>query len=97
MKSVPTNLPFPLLYGSVDLTLTSELISNLISYKPPKDLLDPLTNVRVAAQILSEQIARHPHDAALAIGNYHSSRPDRARWYARHVLRLYTNLKTQRR
>lgn len=34
MKSVPTNLPFPLLYGSVDLTLTSELISNLISYKP---------------------------------------------------------------
>lgn len=36
MKSVPTNLPFPLLYGSVDLTLTSELISNLISYKPEK-------------------------------------------------------------
>ena len=65
--------------------------------KEPKDLLDPLTNVRVAAQILSEQIARHPYDAALAIGNYHSSRPDRARWYARHVLRLYTNLKTQRR
>lgn len=34
--SVPTNLPFPPLLGSVDLTLTSELISNLISYKPEK-------------------------------------------------------------
>ena len=64
--------------------------------KSAKDLLDPLTNVRVGAQIISEQIKRYPNDAALAVGNYHSSRPDRARWYARHVLRVYTNLKSQK-
>lgn len=63
--------------------------------KSPKELLDPLTNVRTGAQIISEQIKRYPKDAALAVGNYHSSRPDRARWYARHVLRVYTNLKSQ--
>lgn len=63
--------------------------------KSPKDLLDPMTNVRVGAQIISEQIKRYPNDAALAVGNYHSSRPERARWYARHVLRVYTNLKSQ--
>ena len=64
--------------------------------KSLKELLDPLTNVRVAAQIVSEQIKRYPNDAALAVGNYHSSRPERARWYARHVLRVYTNLKNKR-
>lgn len=63
--------------------------------KSPKELLDPLTNVRTGAQIISEQIKRYPKDAALAVGNYHSSRPDRARWYSRHVLRVYTNLKSQ--
>ena len=63
--------------------------------KSPKELLDPLTNVRTGAQIISEQIKRYPKDAALAVGNYHSSRPERARWYARHVLRVYTNLKSQ--
>ena len=59
------------------------------------DLIDPLTNVRVAASILNELIRRYPKDSVLAIGNYHSSRPERARWYARHVLRVYTNLKNQ--
>lgn len=34
MTGVPTNLPFPFLSGSVDLILTSKLISNLISYIP---------------------------------------------------------------
>ena len=34
MMGVPTNLPFPFLSGSVDLILTSKLISNLISYIP---------------------------------------------------------------
>lgn len=63
--------------------------------KSPMELLDPLTNARVAAQIISEQIKRHPGDAALAVGNYHSFKSDRARWYARHVLRVYTNLKTK--
>lgn len=37
MTGVPTNLPFPFLSGSVDLILTSKLISNLISYIPEKE------------------------------------------------------------
>ena len=58
------------------------------------DLLDPLVNVRIAAQILEEQFRRFPEDAYLAVGNYHSSDSKRARWYARHVFRVYTNLKS---
>lgn len=58
------------------------------------DLLDPLTNVRVGAQILAEQMSRFPQDAARAVGTYHSADPERARWYARHVLRVYTKLKS---
>lgn len=61
----------------------------------PLELLDPLTNVRVAAQIVSELIRRYPKDAAKAIGNYHSSEPYRSAWYARHVLRVYSNLKNE--
>lgn len=61
--------------------------------KHPLELLDPLTNVRVGAQILSELIARYPRDAAKAIGNYHSYEPFRSAWYARNVLRVYANLK----
>ena len=59
------------------------------------DLLDPLTNVRVGAQIISELISKYPKDAAKAIGSYHSSEPYRSVWYARHVLRVYSNLKEQ--
>lgn len=59
------------------------------------DLLDPLTNVRVAAQILNEQFARYSDDAERAVGSYHSSDPERSRWYARHVLRVYTELQKQ--
>lgn len=57
------------------------------------DLLDPLTNVRVAAQILSENISRYPKDAALAVGRYHSADPIRARRYANYVFRVYTAIK----
>lgn len=60
------------------------------------DLLDPLTNVRVGAQIISEEIARTA-DAETAIGKYHSYEPERARWYARYVLRVYTQIKLRER
>lgn len=60
--------------------------------KNPLDLLDPLTNVRVAAAILSEQIDK-AKDAETAVGRYHSFNPERARWYAQHVLRIYTLIK----
>lgn len=61
--------------------------------KVPSELLDPITNLRVAAEILNELFARHPHDAVKAIGLYHSSNPKRAAGYGRTVWRLYNSLK----
>ena len=52
-------------------------------------------NRRVAAQILNEQFDRYSDDAERAVGSYHSSDPERSRWYARHVLRVYTELQKQ--
>lgn len=56
------------------------------------DLLDPLTNVSVAAEILTDLFKKYPNDAFAAIGRYHSGTPDRAAWYASHVVRVYENL-----
>lgn len=61
--------------------------------KVPAELLDPTTNLRVAAEILNELFARHPHDAVKAIGLYHSSNPKRAAGYGRTVWRIYNSLK----
>lgn len=57
------------------------------------DLLDPYTNLTVAAQILNESMNRYPNDAYRAIGAYHSGDPKRGRRYARFVVRVYTSLK----
>ena len=58
----------------------------------PTALLDTHTNVRIEAQIRSEQIDKTA-DAEMAIGRYHSFDPERARWYAHHVLRVYTQIR----
>ncbi len=57
------------------------------------DLLEPRTNLTVAAQILNEQFRRYPKNAFRAIGAYHSMTPERSIRYARHVARLYAALK----
>ena len=43
----------------------------------------------------AEQFDRYSDDAERAVGSYHSSDPERSRWYARHVLRVYTELQKQ--
>ena len=57
------------------------------------DLLDPYTNLKVAADILNECLALYPKDAFRAIGAYHSGNKKKAERYARFVVRLYTTLK----
>lgn len=58
------------------------------------DLLDPYTNLSVAADILNECLARFPNNAFKAIGAYHSSDSRKAARYAKHVARLYSQLKS---
>ena len=56
------------------------------------DLLDPETNLRIAAEILSDAMRSSPDDLALGIGRYHSWDPRHARWYGQRVLSIYRNL-----
>ena len=56
-------------------------------------LLDPVTNLRIAAQILNENFAKHPTDAIKAIGLYHSHQPERAVPYSALVWRVFLSLK----
>lgn len=64
--------------------------------RAPEDLLDPVTNLRVGAEILNELFARYPHDAVKAIGYYHSRTPERARGYGRTVWRVFSTLNKSR-
>lgn len=59
----------------------------------PADLLDPLTNVRVGAEILNELFERYPNDAIQAIGYYHSRSKKLARRYGLMVWRVFTALR----
>ena len=61
--------------------------------KSPFDLLDPQTNLTIAAQILNENFRRYPKDAFKAIGAYHSREPSKSFRYAQYVIRVYSALK----
>jgi len=61
----------------------------------PEQLLNPETNIKVAADILCEAIAARRGDIELAIGGYHTMNPKRetdARAYARDVLYIWRHL-----
>lgn len=58
-----------------------------------RDLLDPLTNVRIGASILAQELARSPGDPVAALGRYHSgSRKDKS-GYGKKVWNIYRTLK----
>ena len=50
----------------------------------PEDLLDPWTNLHVAAAILRHTMDQEPGSWG-GVGRYHSATPWRKWWYARHV------------
>lgn len=69
------------------------LIYNRHRVNNPHDLLDPETNIRVAAEILAENIKRGNGDIYVAVGSYFSSIPSRGRAYAEHVLSMFSKMK----
>lgn len=66
--------------------------------KDPIELLDPKTNLQLAAEYLSQMISSTPSDIELAIGKYHvgpvatAENTPRARNYGSRVLAIYRNL-----
>lgn len=63
--------------------------------KEPAMLLNPETNIKVAADILCDALAFNKGDLELGIGGYHTLNPRReiaARSYARNVIRIWRSL-----
>lgn len=61
--------------------------------KRPEDLLDPLTNVRIGADILLENIRRSPSDLVAALGRYHSHSVKKRNQYGLTVYYIYDQIK----
>ena len=57
-----------------------------------EDLLDPATNIRIAADILNERLDANDGDWLGALGQYHSFEKNRSKWYGSLVLNIYKNL-----
>ena len=61
--------------------------------KRPEDLLDPLTNVRIGADILLENIRRSPSDLVATLGRYHSHSVKKRNQYGLTVYYIYDQIK----
>ena len=61
--------------------------------KRPEDLLDPLTNVRIGADILLENIRRSPSDLVAALSRYHSHSVKKRNQYGLTVYYFYDQIK----
>tara|TARA_R110001583_G_scaffold18497_6_gene73495 strand:+ start:875 stop:1423 length:549 start_codon:yes stop_codon:yes gene_type:complete len=57
-----------------------------------EDLLDMNTNIRVAAEILSEAIRSAPGDIELGVGRYHNWNEPISRKYGRRVISVWSRL-----
>ncbi len=64
--------------------------------RDPLTLLDPRTNITVAAKILRDGMHR-TRDRVMGVGYYHSRTPSLARGYGTAVLTVYDRLKTAHR
>ena len=60
----------------------------------PEDLLDPWTNLHVAAAILRHAMDQEPGSWG-GVGGYHSATPQRKWWYARRVATVVRALRTR--
>ena len=62
----------------------------------PMSLLEPRTNIMVGAKLLAKALTESP-DREIAVGHYHSRTPDKARFYGRAVLTVYSRLRSLKR
>lgn len=63
----------------------------------PEDLVDPLTNLQVGADILAEAIGSSPGDLVLGVGRYHAWHDRAAAYrYGRKVLALADRIRNDR-
>jgi hypothetical protein len=56
------------------------------------DLLDPETNLRIAAQILRTGLNKYPEDIERGIGFYHSNEEKRARLFGEMIISTASHL-----
>jgi len=83
--------------GMIDVGLCQlHVQSHRLEVDDVADLLEPETNLRLAASALSKAVSSAPGDLELGVGHYHSFNAALARPYGRQVLRVYQRIKESR-
>ena len=62
---------------------TADETARLLGMRPPLDLLDPETNVRLGARLLARHLADFSGDTSLAIASYNAGKTPVLRWRLR--------------